>query len=247
MCAAGAMLAFVLVAAGLVMAGTVEHTGRAAAGPPHTFSPGYFQELKACVHQLPPAEATDRVLNVAPHPPPPRGQDKIEHFVVLFMENRGFDNLLGCMLGDTPGVDGIPSGGRQIPVDSDDPTKGTVNISCGTAKYVCTGGMDYDFFQGKTALGGNSYSHPCESRPSTPQTGLLCAADSIYAGAVAAGVLQTPSNPTTSHILGWGARSPTKGTHCLALATRARRCTCFQLSRLVAAHDRRQVTVHAGQ
>ena len=119
------------------------------------------------------------MLNVAAHPPPPRGQDKIEHFVVLFMENRGFDNLLGCMLGDTPGVDGIPSGGRQIPVDSDDPTKGTVNISCGTAKYVCTGGIDYDFFQGKTALGGNSYSHPCESRPSTPQTGLLCAADSM--------------------------------------------------------------------
>ena len=153
-------------------------------GPPHTFSPGYFQELLASIHGLSPAEATERVLNVVPRPPPPRSQDKIEHFVVLFMENRGFDNMLGCMLGDKPGVDGIPSTGRQIPVDSQDPTKGTANVSCGTAKYVCTGGMDYDFFQGKTALGGNSYYYPCESSwspllvPKLSACSVLCCARS---------------------------------------------------------------------
>ena len=168
----------------LLVAAAAAASSRSNTGglPPHTFSPDYFQELLASIHRLPPAEATERVLNVSPHPPPLRSQDKIEHFVVLFMENRGFDHMLGCMLGDTPGVDGIPSSGRQIPVDSGDPTQGIANISCGTAKYVCTGGMDYDFFQGKTALGGNSYSYPCESsvcrprKPCSHAAAALCAA-----------------------------------------------------------------------
>jgi phospholipase C len=52
-----------------------------------------------------------------------RTQEKIDHFVVLFMENRAFDNLLGCMLGDKEGVDGIPTGGRTIPVSARTPQR----------------------------------------------------------------------------------------------------------------------------
>jgi phospholipase C len=36
-------------------------------------------------------------------------QDKIEHMVVLFVENRAADHIFGCMLGDHPEFDGIPT------------------------------------------------------------------------------------------------------------------------------------------
>ena len=36
-------------------------------------------------------------------------QNKIEHMVVLFVENRAADHLFGCMLGDHPQFDGIPT------------------------------------------------------------------------------------------------------------------------------------------
>eukprot|EP01047_Picozoa_sp_COSAG01_P005702 COSAG01_NODE_198_length_22280_cov_21.529775_19_plen_632_part_00 len=50
-------------------------------------------------------------------------QDKIEHMVVLFVENRASDHIWGCMLGDRPGFDGIPSSDAR----------------CGTATLVCHG------------------------------------------------------------------------------------------------------------
>jgi phospholipase C len=53
-------------------------------------------------------------------------QDKIEHMVVLFVENRASDHIWGCMLGDRPGFDGIPS-------NSSDAKR------CGTATLVCHG------------------------------------------------------------------------------------------------------------
>ena len=41
------------------------------------------------------------------------------------------------MAGDKPGVTGIPPGGRRIPVDPRNMSKGVVHIECGTALQVC--------------------------------------------------------------------------------------------------------------
>ena len=71
-------------------------------------------------------------------------QDKIEHFVVLFMENRATDYTFGCMLGDHPEFDGIPKGGRQIMKDPTNSSAGNVTVTCGTAPYVCKGGMGFN-------------------------------------------------------------------------------------------------------
>jgi len=89
-------------------------------------------------------------------------QSKIKHFVVLFMENRALDHTFGCMLGDKPGFDGIPSAGRSFPVDGADPSKGDFNVTCGTADFVCTNhtGPAFNLFGGFFAPGANSTTHP---------------------------------------------------------------------------------------
>ena len=58
-----------------------------------------FEKLKNTLHTMSPAEA-DAALTAFPRPsqPPPR-QSKIDHFIVLFMENRSPDHVFGCMLG----------------------------------------------------------------------------------------------------------------------------------------------------
>lgn len=62
---------------------------------------------------------------------------------MLFMENRAADHTFGCMLGDNPEFDGIPKEGRQIMKDPKDPSAGNVTVTCGTAPYVCSGGMGF--------------------------------------------------------------------------------------------------------
>jgi phospholipase C len=70
---------------------------------------------------------------VGPRPPSFHyPQSKIEHIVVLFVENRASDHIWGCMLGDRPGFDGIPSHSAA----AKDKVTG-----CGTAEYVCTHGI----------------------------------------------------------------------------------------------------------
>jgi len=90
-------------------------------------------------------------------------QSKIEHFVVLYMENRPFDHIFGCMLqneGLMPGADGVTHG-QPIAVDPDDPSKGYVNITCGTAEMVCKGGASYSLFAPKFKPGaGNVATFP---------------------------------------------------------------------------------------
>jgi hypothetical protein len=63
-----------------------------------------LSRLKAELHTLEPAEANARLAALAgtAGPPPPR-QEKIDHFVVLFMENQASDVFSGCM--DIPGLD----------------------------------------------------------------------------------------------------------------------------------------------
>lgn len=88
--------------------------------------------------------------------PTPKRQKKIDHFVVLFMENHAADNYFGCM--DLRGFDGIRN--HSVPKDPSDPSKGNVDITCGKAHYVCPGGPGYDTFAGKFGPGGNPHSYP---------------------------------------------------------------------------------------
>ena len=74
-------------------------------------------------------------------------QRKIEHFVVLFLENRPADHFFGCM--DLPGFEGV------------DKAEG-VKATCGTAKYVCPGAPGFGFFSPFFAAGANSSDYPCE-------------------------------------------------------------------------------------
>ena len=69
-----------------------------------------FEQLKTELHTLSEDEVAERFSQFrrvrrgrdGGHGPPPR-QQKIDHLVVLFMENRGADHIFGCMLGDQPG------------------------------------------------------------------------------------------------------------------------------------------------
>ena len=59
------------------------------------------------------------------------------------MENRAADYTFGCMLGEHPEFDGIPKEGLQIMKDPENATAGNVTVTCGTAPYVCKGGMGF--------------------------------------------------------------------------------------------------------
>lgn len=74
------------------------------------------------------------------------------------MENHAFDHMLGCM--DLPGADGIPPGGRLVPIDPNDASKGFVNVSCGTSSYVCKNGPGYSKFDGKFKPGAQANHYP---------------------------------------------------------------------------------------
>ena len=82
----------------------------------------------------------------AAHAEASSGDPRIEHFVVLFMENRPADHFFGCM--NLPGFDsGV---GKPIWKDPDDHSKGSVAMSCGKAKNVCRRhGGNYSLFSGK--------------------------------------------------------------------------------------------------
>ena len=87
---------------------------------------------------------------------------KIEHFVVLLMENHAADHMFGCM--DLPGYDGIKPG-HSLPKDPSDPLRGTINVTCTGTEYVCQNLSGYDTFASK--FGGNG-SNP-HRYPYSPQ------------------------------------------------------------------------------
>ena len=132
-----------------------------------------IEDMKRVVHLLTVAETKVRFAQLhAKHgrsTPPPR-QNKIDHFVVLYQENRGFDHTFGCMgLKDSAGgppADGVdPVEGRYIPTDPkvavDKKNASTfVRAQCGTAPYVCQGGPGYDPYAGKFGPGGNPNAYP---------------------------------------------------------------------------------------
>lgn len=121
-----------------------------------------IERLKREIHTLHPAEAAARMAAIRHLEQPPPRQSKIDHFVVLYMENHAFDHFLGCM--DLPGADGIPRSGRLIPKDPNDPSKGHVNVTCGTAQNVCSHGPGYDFFHSKFKKGANSHEYPYDAQ-----------------------------------------------------------------------------------
>jgi len=104
-----------------------------------------INRLKADLHKLSFEEAKMRFGEINVRGPPPPRQNKVDHFVVLYMENHAADNFFGCM--DLPGFDGIK--GHKLPKDPSDPSKGTFEVTCGKADYVCKGGPGYDTFAGK--------------------------------------------------------------------------------------------------
>ena len=92
-----------------------------------------------------------------PNPNAGKVNDKIEHFVVLMMENRTPDHFFACM--------GLPKGdwvkeGHVIPMDPKDPSKGGATIKCGEAEYACKSGPGYDMFAGKVEPGGEDNFYP---------------------------------------------------------------------------------------
>ena len=138
-------------------------------GQRRLFTPAEFQALKRELHTLSPADADRRFAQVEPLSSPPPRQDRIDHVVVLFMENRAFDHILGCLVGDKPGADGVPPGGLIIPKDpknascctapicamnQSDPGcvaccgSGYTNATCGKGQLVCTSGGGFSIFGG---------------------------------------------------------------------------------------------------
>jgi phospholipase C len=83
---------------------------------------------------------------------------KINHFVVLMMENRPPDHTFGCM--NLPGFSSTPDG-TPIYHDPLDPSQGNVTFTCGSAPYACPSGPSYDMFAGKTQPSvGNPAEYP---------------------------------------------------------------------------------------
>ena len=85
-----------------------------------------IQRLKAELHTLTPEETARRFDDIWARymldRPPPRPQDKIDHFVVLLMENRGADHIFGCF--GLEGFDGVPAAGEPLLRDGSDAGRG---------------------------------------------------------------------------------------------------------------------------
>lgn len=85
------------------------------------------------------------------------GGHKIEHVVVLVMENRPFDHFFGLAGEELPGIDGL-NGSESSPVDPTNSSKvsqdskqkirglqGSVSVLDGNATYVCGNGPSQAF------------------------------------------------------------------------------------------------------
>ena len=118
----------------------------------HTNLRDSIERLKGEIHMLDAAEAATRLREISRRTPPPR-QNKVDHMVVLFMENRPSDHYFGCM--NLPGMDGIPPEGRLIPrhpaYADHNASGGVVNVTCGTAKYICDKPPAYSTWDSKFA------------------------------------------------------------------------------------------------
>ena len=71
--------------------------------------------------------------------------------ITVSMENHAFDNVFGCL--DKDGVDGVAKG-HAVPKDAADPTKGWVNVTCGTGPEICSEAPSFDIFASKFPKSG---------------------------------------------------------------------------------------------
>jgi phospholipase C len=131
-----------------------------------------IEQLHATIHTLPAAEAARRFARLPRRSSPPPRQDKIDHFVVLFMENQAFLRTLGCL--DLPGLDGVPAGGMLLKNGSGTP----VNVTCGQfshypTPYVCDHGPSFSFLDAFFDEGadGSSYPYPPQTLENAVRTG----------------------------------------------------------------------------
>jgi hypothetical protein len=112
-----------------------------------------MHDLKAEIQGMTADEAKARFGDIRPLGPPPPRQDKIDHMVVLFMENRAFDHILGCM--DHPEIDGIPPEGRLIPTPAPPPppapAKSHNTSTCRSHVDMQAPGSTYSNITGKAA------------------------------------------------------------------------------------------------
>lgn len=109
--------------------------------------------LKATIHAMSYVEAEQALRALASTAPRERQrQSRIDHFVVLYQENHGFDHMLGCLQSRMPGLDGIPAGGRAVWINASNHSQGFVNVSCGNASYVCESGPTYSLFAGRLSM-----------------------------------------------------------------------------------------------
>ena len=143
----------------------------------------YAKDLFEELMNMTPTEVEARFGKMVPIMDQPPRQDKIDHFVVLYMENHAADNYFGCMGLD--GFDGIADG-HTIPADPSDPSKGVINVTCGGAPYVCDGGPGYDTWAGKFAADGDPHAYPYSAQSD---------ANSALHGASAGGVAVTAYGP----------------------------------------------------
>ena len=158
---AGVVLAVVARLAGLGSAGNRQQGGR-------PFSALEFAELKNVLHTLPIEAAEARFREVEPLAQPPPRQSRVDNVVVLFMENRAYDHVLGCLTGS------IPNGGKKIPKDPRNATAcaschassgcagcgGFVNVSCGEAELVCHGGGGFSSWSPHFKTGAEASLYP---------------------------------------------------------------------------------------
>jgi len=115
-----------------------------------------FEQLNHELMRLSPESAERRFGARRPRLPTPPRQQKIDHFVVLYMENHAADQFFGCM--GLPGFDG--SAGHRLPKDPANRSAGSFEITCGEAPYVCTRGPSYDTYAGKFGPDGNPHKYP---------------------------------------------------------------------------------------
>eukprot|EP00935_MAST-01C_sp_MAST-1C-sp1_P002375 g2375.t1 len=149
----------------MLMLGSIIIVAAVAAGEEgrrHALRAAAVEKLKTELHTLTPAETEARFAELGKlrRSSPPPHQSKIDHFVVLLMENHAADQLLGCM--DLPGFDGIDTKeGRRLPKDPDDPGRGFVTARCDPkTPYVCKQGPAYSNFRGKFKPGANAGTYP---------------------------------------------------------------------------------------
>ena len=152
----GALLLAVL----LLLPHSPRHPHASSSRARRPFSPEEFTALKLELHTLPAAEAALRFGDVEPLASPPPRQGRIDHLVVLFMENRPFDQVLGCLVGERGGANGIPKHGLRISRDPHNDSKGFVNATCGGAEMVCHGGGGFSMWAPHFKPGGDASTYP---------------------------------------------------------------------------------------